>query len=66
MITLNNMTFRFPERPVFENLSITLPDKCALMAPSGRGKTTLLRLAAGLLLPQAGEIKSDSSVNVAA
>ncbi|MBR6258753.1 MAG: ATP-binding cassette domain-containing protein [Oscillospiraceae bacterium] len=59
MITLNNVTFRFPERPVFENLSITLPDKCALMAPSGRGKTTLLRLAAGLLLPQAGEIKSD-------
>ena len=59
MITICNVTFRFPERPVFENLSLTLPDKCALMAPSGRGKTTLLRLAAGLLLPQAGEIRSD-------
>ena len=59
MITIENVTFAFPERPVFENLSLTLPDRCALMAPSGRGKTTLLRLVAGLLLPQAGEIRSD-------
>ena len=59
MISLNSVTFAFPERPVFENLTLTLPDRCALMAPSGRGKTTLLRLVSGLLRPQSGEIKTD-------
>lgn len=59
MIYFDGVTFAFPERPVFENLTLALPDKCALMAPSGRGKTTLLRLSAGLLRPQSGEIRPD-------
>ncbi len=44
---------------VFENLNLTIPDTgiTAVIAPSGVGKTTLLRLVAGLEVPEHGEIK---------
>ena len=44
--------------PVFENLNLTIPDTgiTAVIAPSGVGKTTLLRLVAGLEVPELGEI----------
>lgn len=56
MIKFENVCFSFGDKPVFENLTLTLPDRCVLIAPSGRGKTTLLRLAAGLLKPDSGKI----------
>lgn len=44
---------------VFENLNLVIPDTgiTAVIAPSGIGKTTLLRLIAGLEVPGLGEIK---------
>ena len=58
MITLSHVMAGYPEKTVLRDLNLTLPDRgaAALMAPSGYGKTTLLRLLAGLLRPQAGEI----------
>ena len=58
MIVLNRVSVGYPEKKVLENLSLTLPDTgaVALMAPSGYGKTTLLRVLAGLLKPETGEI----------
>ena len=58
MIILNRVSAGYPEKKVLENLSLTLPDTgaVALMAPSGYGKTTLLRALAGLIRPEAGEI----------
>ena len=45
------------ERLVFENLDFSLPPGGALVVtgPNGSGKTSLLRLAAGLAAPAAGE-----------
>lgn len=45
---------------VFDNLSLEIPDNgiTAVVAPSGVGKTTLLKLIAGLLSPDSGKIKT--------
>ncbi len=47
------------ERPIFKklNMQIQRGKITAIMGPSGTGKTTLLHLLGGLLMPQSGEIK---------
>jgi energy-coupling factor transporter ATP-binding protein EcfA2 len=49
----------FDGRPVLEHVDIAVRggEVVALMGPNGGGKTTLLRLLAGLLPPQAGSVE---------
>jgi NitT/TauT family transport system ATP-binding protein len=58
MIQLRDVNAGYPEKEVLHRLSLTLPEKgaVAIMAPSGFGKTTFLRLLAGLIQPTAGKI----------
>ncbi len=58
---INKLSFSFDKKPIFSNLDLEIKDNriTALMAPSGMGKTTLLRLIAGLLSPQSGSIETD-------
>ncbi len=67
MLTLENVSFSYGEKPILRNVSFTLPTRGAVCftAPSGRGKTTLLRLLAGLETPQSGTIYRPSSVRTA-
>ena len=67
MISLSHITAGYPGRRVLEELSLTLPQEgaVALMGPSGVGKTTLLRLLAGLLAPEKGEISGLSGKKIA-
>ncbi len=65
-----NVTFGYhPEQPVFSNLEFSLPvgGVAVVAGPVGSGKTTLVRLVAGLLNPDSGEIgvsgKSVSEMN---
>jgi ABC-type nitrate/sulfonate/bicarbonate transport system ATPase subunit len=60
MIQANNLTRRFGELAVIKDLSFALPERgiVAILGASGCGKTTLLRLLAGLDLPDGGSITS--------
>ena len=45
--------------PVLKSLSLTIPSGCSMgiIGGNGAGKTTTLKLAAGILMPDSGEIK---------
>lgn len=59
MISLSNISFGYQDKlPVLQDLHLQIKDgdRICIMAPSGRGKTTLLRLLCQSLKPQSGEI----------
>lgn len=57
-IRVNNISKAYGEKQVLSRFSACFPQGAvsAIMAPSGRGKTTLLRLILGLEKPDEGEI----------
>lgn len=57
-LQITSLSFRFDARLIFNDFSLTLePGITWLRGPNGQGKTTLLRLIAGALTPQAGAIR---------
>lgn len=59
MIQIAGLSKRFGSRTVFEGLFLEVDkgERVAVLGPSGTGKTTLLRLIAGLDEPDAGTIR---------
>ena len=58
-IVLECVTFHYPEpyQSVFQDLSLTLPKGIvSLIGQNGTGKTTLMLLAGGILLPETGKV----------
>ena len=54
---IRGLCFAYGEKAIFSHLDLDLEGEVnCLMAPSGRGKTTLLKLVGGLLKPRQGEI----------
>ena len=51
------LTKRFGEKTLFEDLDLTLAEPAVLWAPSGWGKTTLLRIQMGLEVPDSGTVQ---------
>ncbi len=57
MLTLHHLTIGYPRRTVCTGLCATLePGLTALLAPNGKGKSTLLRTMASLLPPLEGSV----------
>ena len=58
-IEAKNLYFSYGDQPVLNGVNITLTSQqpVVLLGGSGMGKTTLLRLLAGLIPPKSGQIK---------
>ncbi|MBF7050644.1 MULTISPECIES: amino acid ABC transporter ATP-binding protein [Streptococcus] len=58
MLELKNISKRFGEKQIISDLNLKVPEKqiLAIVGPSGGGKTTLLRMLAGLETIDSGDI----------
>lgn len=61
LIEYRNVDLKFDDRMLFSdfNLKINRNEKVLFSAPSGRGKTTLVKMLLGFVVPDAGEIFID-------
>lgn len=69
VVKADHVTYTYPDaiNPVIKDFStiVSRGDKVALIGPNGVGKTTLLRLLLGELVPQVGTIKDGTKIEVA-
>lgn len=58
VIEIKNLEKKFGDKQIFNNLNLNFRKngKYAIMAPSGYGKSTLLKIIAGLIYPDSGQI----------
>ena len=65
-LTIEGLTKRWPEVTICENFStlVTKGEKVAIVGGNGVGKTTLCRLLAGELAPDAGKIEWGKDVSI--
>jgi phospholipid/cholesterol/gamma-HCH transport system ATP-binding protein len=63
LVRMERLSFTRGERKIFDDVSVCVPKGkiTAIMGPSGIGKTTLLRLIGGQLLPDSGHIWFEQS-----
>ena len=63
MIQIENLSFDYgKQKPIFQNLNLTLKEGnvYGLLGKNGAGKSSLLRIIAGLLFPTNGTCKVDN------
>ncbi|WP_293777712.1 ABC transporter ATP-binding protein [uncultured Oxalicibacterium sp.] len=63
LVEIRNLHFSYGDRPILSALDMVFPrgKVVAVMGGSGSGKTTVLRLIGGQLVPQAGEVMVDGA-----
>nr|WP_256378336.1 ABC-F family ATPase [Niveibacterium sp. COAC-50] len=63
----NNITMQFGAKPLFENVSIKFGDgnRYGLIGANGAGKSTFMKILAGVLEPSAGNVSLDSGERMA-
>ena len=62
-VVISGLSFHYPnQNPLFENLNLSVErqDKVAIVGNNGTGKSTLLKLTAGLIYPISGTISTVS------
>lgn len=66
MISINNLSVEFSAKPLFSDISFVInpADKIALVGKNGVGKSTLLKILAGIQSPSGGSIGKPSGITV--
>jgi ATP-binding cassette subfamily F protein uup len=66
-LTCRDVTYGFAEAPIVRDLSATIlrGDRIGIMGPNGCGKTTLIRLLLGELVPQQGTVTAGTKLEIA-
>ncbi|WP_137718617.1 ABC-F family ATPase [Methylobacillus flagellatus] len=67
MLISNNITMQFGAKPLFENVSVKFGDgnRYGLIGANGCGKSTYMKILAGVLEPSAGNIAIDNNERMA-
>jgi ATP-binding cassette subfamily F protein uup len=65
-LSVENLSKKYGLKTLFEGITfgITKGDKTALIAQNGTGKTTLLKILAGLEIPDSGEVMTKNGLRV--
>lgn len=66
MVSINNLTVEFTAKTLFDNISYVINprDKIALVGKNGAGKSTMLKIIAGLQQPTSGSVAMSNDVTV--
>ncbi|CAN1517262.1 Uup ATPase components of ABC transporters with duplicated ATPase domains [Spirosomataceae bacterium] len=66
MLTINNLSFYFGGRAIFEDASLQIKpkDKIGLIGLNGKGKSTLLKIIVGEYQPDAGNISKSGDCTI--
>jgi ATP-binding cassette subfamily F protein uup len=66
LVDLESVTARRPDRPLFEDLSLTVADgdRVGVVGINGTGKSTLLRVVAGIDPPEGGRVRRGRGTRV--
>lgn len=66
MISIENMSVEFGVKPLFTDVSyvINRHDRIALVGKNGAGKSTMLKIIAGLQLPTSGRVSKPKDISI--
>ncbi len=66
MISVNNLTIEFSSQVLFDNINYVInpKDKIALVGKNGAGKSTMLKIIAGLQAPTSGRVAIPADVTI--